>query len=173
MLQFRWIDYEVQYRDAPADDGEAQNRDRLTPGSEERTSRTVDKHRVSGSDETRRRGEHVPGYGGGADDRRAALFAVGSYVEPEHDVGIQNVDQFLEITRAGGRQEGVDDAPLQGEIRVWLGRDEVGCGNFVIYDRGRTAVAERDVSRAMRRAPSLPVEDVRLSRAAGSPGNGR
>jgi hypothetical protein len=55
--------------------------------------------------------EHLPRCGSGAGDRRSGEWA-DPRVDPEDDIRVEHRQQGVEVTRAGGSQEGVDDFAL-------------------------------------------------------------
>ena len=65
--------------------------------------------------------ERLPGHGGGSPDqrrRRGAAAAVGA----QHDLGVEDGDERVEVTVAGGGEEGVDHLALAAEVGVGHGR---------------------------------------------------
>ena len=114
-------------------------------------------------------------------DRRAGKRAVTTAIGAKHDVGVEQRQQGVEVASAGGLEERIDDAFLNGEIgvRLWPRRVDAPSGparqltssrRRPVDDRGdllerdredvvqaRTRVARPgSASRARRGAPSRP-----------------
>ena len=65
--------------------------------------------------------ERLAGHGGGSPDqrrRRRAAAAVGA----QHDLGVEHGHERVEVTAAGGGEEGVDHLALAGQVGVGRGR---------------------------------------------------
>jgi hypothetical protein len=62
------------------------------------------------------------GFAGGiGEDWRESRGAKGAGVDAEDDVRVEQGEELVEATLAGGRQKGRDDPPLDGEIGVRVG----------------------------------------------------
>ena len=96
-------------------DREPDNRDRPAADHHDRASGAVDDRRL------RKRREGTAAL---EDHRRDAARtahrqpAAGGHVDAQDDVGVEHLQERLEVACAGGRQEGVDDLALTAEVGV-------------------------------------------------------
>jgi hypothetical protein len=111
----------VQLDDAAARDGEADDAQRPAAPSHHDARRAVDDGRTRELRELRSAGQHLAGHRRRPEDRlRCPLDD--PEVAAEDDVGVEHVEQRLEISGARGRQEGVHDLSLPREIHFGLRR---------------------------------------------------
>ncbi len=104
--------------DLPARDRETHDRKRPPTWSHDDSRASVHERRSYERREPRK-GERLAGHGGRTANhhrgRRTQDTAVGS----QHDIGVEHRDKRVEVTVAGGGEEGVDHFSLAGPLTGW------------------------------------------------------
>ena len=116
------VGQDVDLDDLPARDREPEDRGRPSTRRRNDSRRSVHECRSGERAKPPREGERLLGHGRRAPDHPRCARGHGADVGSEHHVGVERREQGVEVTAAGGGQEGVDAGSLAGEIRRGPGR---------------------------------------------------
>jgi hypothetical protein len=108
---------QVDLDDPPARDREAGHRERPSAPSHDESRGAVHERGLSEAGQPRER-LHLLGHGRRASDLSGDPRAQGAGVDPKHDVGIEHLEERVEVAAARGREEGVHHFALAAPIGV-------------------------------------------------------
>ena len=122
-VSWRRLEDQVDGGDPAVLDGAAHHADTPLGCLDDQARGAVDRRRARVGREPAASRQGLAGHLLGTDRRRACTRVALDRVEAEDDVGVEHLEQCLEVTGAGGCKECVDDAPLLLGVGVGGGTD--------------------------------------------------